>query len=92
MKTNVEKPLALRFKAAKDGIYNAINKAHSELNIPFYLIEPIIDDIAHQVQNGVYIETNKESIEYLDTLKNNSDEEKEKKTTSVVTDVENENK
>lgn len=44
-----QRPLCLELENAKNDIYAAFNKQVSERKIPFFLLENIVNEVAHKV-------------------------------------------
>ena len=63
-KSSIQRPLCLELVDAKKEIFDTINMVSRQKNIPYYLLESIVNEAASQVANCARIERENAAREY----------------------------
>lgn len=72
------KPLTLELETAKAMVLTAVNKAKRECGIPNFIMEGVIADIHSQITSQAKVEMMNDFNLYLDELKKEKEQDKEK--------------
>ncbi len=72
------KPLTLELETAKAMVLTAVNKAKQECGIPNFIMEGVIADIHSQITSQAKVEMMSDFNLYLDELKKEKEQDKEK--------------
>ena len=72
------KPLTLELETAKAMVLTAVNKAKQECGIPNFIMEGVIADIHSQITSQAKVEMMNDFNLYLDELKKEKEQDKEK--------------
>lgn len=68
MDENNYKPFPVRYDEARSLIINSINSAHTSFDVPWYLIEPIVESVYRQIAEASKKEIEGSKQEYMAQL------------------------